>query len=218
MKNPLQIAIENDDADGLARALKDDPSAARRRDDAGLTPLMQALYQHRFDLVEPLRAAAQPLDPWEAAAVGDVARLGALVARDPACAETPAADGMAPLHLAAYFRQPEAARLLLELGADPDLESSNPARLRALHAAAAAGHGGILRLLLERGAEVDAAQHGGWTALMSCAKRGDVELVTLLLDHGADPARQADSGETAADLASDDLPADLRGRLGMAKA
>jgi ankyrin repeat protein len=56
-------------------------------------------------------------------------------------------------------------------------------------------------MLLERGVPADAVQHGGWTALMSAAHRGDEPLVELLLDHGADPLKKADDGRDAVAMA-----------------
>ena len=57
--------------------------------------------------------------------------------------------------------------------------------------------------LLRRGAPVDAAAPDGSTALHLAAACGDVGLVTLLLEHGADPYRQASSGLSPHELATD---------------
>ena len=67
--------------------------------------------------------------------------------------------------------------------------------------------------LIERGADVEAAQHGGYTPLHSAAANGNDELVTLLLDGGADPARLTDDGHTAAALATERGHVDLGRRL-----
>ena len=56
----------------------------------------------------------------------------------------------------------------------------------------------IARLLLEHGADVDAARGPGVTPLMSAAAAGRTECVKLLLEHGADPnARDLPDGRTA---------------------
>jgi uncharacterized protein len=135
---------------------------------------------------------------FEAAAVGRLPRLRELLAREPALANAWAADGFFPLGLACFFRQPEAARLLLEAGADPRAAARNPMRVTALHAVAAARLTEVARLLLDRGAEIDARQQAGYTALHAAAQHGDTELVELLLARGADPALRSDDGLDAA--------------------
>ena len=52
--------------------------------------------------------------------------------------------------------------------------------------AAANGHIAAVRLMLERGADVNARERA--TALHEAALRGDRDLVEMLLDHGADPS------------------------------
>jgi ankyrin repeat protein len=47
------------------------------------------------------------------------------------------------------------------------------------------------------GADVDAQQSGGYTALHSAARHGDVAMVRVLLAHGADPSITAADGRTA---------------------
>jgi ankyrin repeat protein len=44
----------------------------------------------------------------------------------------------------------------------------------------------VAELLLQRGAEVDAGEPDDWTALMWSAWKGDVEVMRVLIDHGAD--------------------------------
>jgi hypothetical protein len=62
--------------------------------------------------------------------------------------------------------------------------------------AAMEGHVGMVRLLLERGAGVNATTIEGDTALHYAARRGREEVVSLLLSSGADPSRIA-AGWTA---------------------
>ncbi len=56
---------------------------------------------------------------------------------------------------------------------------------RPLTLAAAYGHTDIVRVLLEAGAEVNAEDFTGWTALHAGSFAGDVETVSLLLNRGA---------------------------------
>lgn len=57
--------------------------------------------------------------------------------------------------------------------------------IRPLTLAAAYGHADIVRVLLEHGAEVNAEDFTGWTALHAGSFTGDSETVSLLLDRGA---------------------------------
>ena len=56
---------------------------------------------------------------------------------------------------------------------------------RPLILAAAAGHSETVKLLLEAGADVNAEDCTGWTALHAGAYGGNVEVVSLLLQYGA---------------------------------
>ena len=51
-----------------------------------------------------------------------------------------------------------------------------------------------VRLLLERGAEVNAKTKDGTTALVTAARRGNTDSVKLLLAHGADPKASGNDG------------------------
>lgn len=60
--------------------------------------------------------------------------------------------------------------------------------------ASGAGCSGAVRLLVERGAAVDAEGPGGVTALMIAAQNGHEDLVSWLLEAGADPDRRDAKG------------------------
>jgi ankyrin repeat protein len=57
---------------------------------------------------------------------------------------------------------------------------------RPLILAAAKGHQEMVELLLDRGAQVNAADYTGWTPLHAAIYGGHAEVVQLLLDRGAD--------------------------------
>ena len=92
-------------------------------------------------------------------------------------------------------------RLLLARGADARVRTKTGET--ALMEAAIRGDVAGAKLLLEKGAEVNAVDHRGYTALLLAAQYdGDApELVRLLLAHGADLNAEAE-GETALSLAS----------------
>jgi ankyrin repeat protein len=114
---------------------------------------------------------------------GDVNALAEILKKEPGLARERVASGGTGLHLA--VRHPDALRLLLEHGADPntrdDRDNASP-----LHFAAAHGNAEAVRLLLDAGSDVhgagDAHQGGviGWAA-----RRNNQAVVDILVERGA---------------------------------
>src|SRR6185295_2312672 len=114
---------------------------------------------------------------------GDVAALRALLAIDPTLARERVAGGTTGLHQA--VRHPEAVRVLLEHGADPNLRDTGD-NASALHFAVATGILETVRLLLDAGADVHGAGdlHNG-EVIGWAAREGNDAVVDLLLQRGA---------------------------------
>jgi ankyrin repeat protein len=119
------------------------------------------------------------------------------------------------LEAAMIGKQSQAMKLLIEHGADPSYV--NPQRTALLVNAIMLGHNDEARLLLESGADADVSGYyriyqgytmdWQWTPLMASSYQGDVGLVQLIIDKGADINRQgfsvsAADPETAADIAA----------------
>jgi TolB-like protein len=79
-----------------------------------------------------------------------------------------------------------AVKALLDAGKNPNETKSGYSGLTALHQAAANSQVGTAKLLIERGANVNAKAALG-TPLHYAALTGQAEMVKLLLDSGADP-------------------------------
>lgn len=92
-----------------------------------------------------------------------------------------APNGNTALMMAAFQKNKPAVLAILEKGAQV-----NRPGWTALHYAAAAGDLGIMKLLLERFAYIDAESPTGTTPLMLAAREGQEEAVQLLLEEGAD--------------------------------
>ena len=70
-----------------------------------------------------------------------------------------------------------------------------------LHYAASGGHTGIMRLLLDESAYIDAESPNGTTPLMMAARYGNSNAVQLLMDEGADINLKNQLGLSAIDFA-----------------
>jgi ankyrin repeat protein len=75
----------------------------------------------------------------------------------------------------------------------------------AMTLAAKYGHTDVVSLFLGFGAKVDVPNKFGMTALMRTVGRGHLEVVKLLIEHGADPLRKSEDGRNAFDYAKDAL-------------
>ena len=95
----------------------------------------------------------------------------------------------------------QSARLLLDAGADIDAVALNPTKVTPLHSALAGPGTEVARLLVERGANVNARQQDGFTPLAEAAQKGDGLMVDFLLAHGARRNNTFDDGRTAASIA-----------------
>jgi uncharacterized protein len=98
--------------------------------------------------------------------------------------------------LAAIAGDLEACERLIERGAQLDKAGWTP-----LHYAASGPEPRIVRLLLDRGATIDAEAPNGSTALMLAAQHGPEASIELLLARGADTRRRNQRGLQAIDLA-----------------
>jgi ankyrin repeat protein len=118
-----------------------------------------------------------------ACSAGNVDALRELLRNDPDLARERIAGGTSGLHLA--VRHPDALRVLIEHGADPNMRDAGD-NASALHFAAALGNLESVRILLDAGADV----HGtgdvhkgdviGWAA-----GTGNEAVIELLLERGA---------------------------------
>jgi uncharacterized protein len=194
-------AMESGDLDAVRRIASEDPAVVVAPGSDGLSSVMWARYRDRADLLEILLSVALELDVFEAAAVGRADRVRELLAADPGLASAWSADGFTPLHLAVFFGQAEAAKVILERGADVTAVSRNGMTVQPLHSAAAGGYRHTVGVLLDAGAPIDAVSHGGFSALHDAAQNGSLDIVELLLERGADPSLTDERGRTARDLA-----------------
>lgn len=125
----------------------------------------------------------------EAAAEGRLDTIRALIARGvPVDGTGP--EGGTPLASAILAGQVEAARVLLESGAEPTSE--------AMQLAMRHDNWQILKALIEAGGNPDVrGQWDGRSLLELATEREDIETVRFLLEHGADPTGVTNRGPLA---------------------
>ena len=151
-------AVKRGDRDDVRATLAEDPAMARGSDDTGDTALHRAAEMGDLEMMKELMAAG---------AAVDAAR----------------ADGFRPVHCALHRggksqeKAVDAARFLLKHGAE-----------YTIYLAAVFGDAESVRAALQRDrSQANHTDTQWWRPITAAARRGDLEMVKLLLDHGADP-------------------------------
>ncbi len=189
-------AVQQGQLADVQQALQAQPALAAARDENGISAVMLAAYYGQMPLARLLAGLRTDLDLFEASVVGDVQRVRALLAQNPAQMNAFSADGFQALGFAVFFGQTEAARCLVEQGAEVNSPSRNGQRVPPLNSAAAGGNLAAVRLLLEHGADPNLRQAGGFVALHNAAQNGQLEMIELLLAQGAEVNPRAENGQT----------------------
>ena len=211
----LLEAVKAGDAARVHALLALDAALANARAASGESALLLSVYYGHPELADPLLAAGATCNLFEASALGLLDRVAGLAEAEPGLIGSYSHDGFTPLHLAAFFGHLEVARYLLGRDADANAVATNTTfahGVTPLHSAIARGGPGIVRVLLDAGADVSLRNGVGRTPIFEAAFNGDVEAARMLLDAGADPNPTADNGETPLSVALDrrhELVADL---------
>ncbi len=150
----LHVAVENGRTDVASLLLEAgaDPNHPSDMYD-GWTPMLLAAGRESRELVDLLRSHGAQVDAWEAAALGDLARLSEIVARDPGVVRERRANQAPPLHFAATV---EVAAFLVAHGADLDALNKYGASAARSAAYGRRTRRPIARFLMERSGEADA--------------------------------------------------------------
>ena len=206
-------AVDAGDAEAIRTLIRNrvDIVDAQRMD--GLSVLLHAMYLGKWELVDIIAPIHPGLDVFESAALGRASRIKHLTTTNILLLGKRTPDGWTALHLAAFFGQIEAARMLIDKGADVNARSENEMANCPLHSAAAGDHYMVCELLIANGADVNATQEGGFTALMEAATHGDRGLCELLLRRGSNRTMKSAAGKTAAELAAEAGHEELAGTL-----
>jgi ankyrin repeat protein len=186
--------------------LIDKAANVNARDISGITPLHLAYGQGNVDVVKILidRGAsiksvtdekrnvlhyAVTSDQWNRDEMKNLVEIGVGV-------NLQDAEGITPLHLAAFHLRPENVRLLLDYGADVNLKCNR--KRSALHYAATAEYSNrqVIDLLISRGIDVNAQDISGESALHLASDVGQYGNLKALLSAGANPHALTHRGRT----------------------
>ncbi|MEJ2719445.1 MAG: ankyrin repeat domain-containing protein [Deltaproteobacteria bacterium] len=129
--------------------------------------------------------------------------------RTPASSSSDSAKNQALIEAAKTGRVKEVVRLL-KTGANMQA-SDKKYRMTPLMWACHKNHPEVVKVLLDRGADVNARYGNPQTPLMKAAREGNLEIVRLLLKHGAEVNAKSDIGDTPLHLAA------WKGHLDVAK-
>jgi ankyrin repeat protein len=152
-------AVREGDVAAVRRLLADDPSLAVAQDARRRTPLHYAASRGLTEIADALIGVGADVDAQEF-------------------------ELHTPLHWAAVSAEREMAELLVARGADLEINNDYN-RTPLLLVARESGSAEVAAVLLDAGADVNAADRYGATSLELAAWRGYRSLVELLLDRGA---------------------------------
>jgi cytohesin len=136
-----------------------------------------------------------------AAIRGDMALLRSLLQQPMTGINTKDGIGETALFAAVCHDQLEAATLLLESNADPNINCSNS--WTALHAVARSGNRALATLLLSWNADTAVVDTTGWSPLHVSSLYGTNAIAEILLDANANPNARANDDRTALHTAVD---------------
>lgn len=210
-------AAARGDLPTVRRLLEADPGLAAAPNMLGSTAVHAAYYCGHTDIVELLIPRYRPLDGFLAAELGAISELLDWLRKDAALVTERNAGGATALHGACYWGSLDAARILLDHGADVNTATTDTfLQIHPLGCAVATPDVvnpsqdeavvlSLVELLLDRGADVNARRRDGMTALHSAAYRGHLSVIRCLLKAGADPMIRAhdDAGAHGGQLPAD---------------
>jgi hypothetical protein len=192
----LETAVKAGDRATVQTILQANPKLANALDQNRLSLVLTATYHHEPEIAQLLVDTGAELSIFSAAAIGNLEAVQAFGQEWDGYVHEYNTDGFTALQLACFFGQPEIALWLLAQGADVNAVARNPMKITPLHATAANGNLALLRVLLEKGADVNARQQSDFTPLHEAAHANNPAMIQLFLEFGADRTLVNEDGRT----------------------
>jgi len=192
-------AIKKGNSARVTELLKQQPWLIKASYRNGITPVLLAVYAKHPEIAESLIATGIEPNIFEAAATGRVERVRALLKQNPELIHAWSPDGWTALHL--NFNHLDVAKVLIDAGADLNLNSRNKLNATPLQGAAANNWIDLARLYLARGANVNCRSEEGGSPLHEAAGNGFVEFAGLLIEKGANVNQKDDNSKTPLTIA-----------------
>jgi len=156
-------------------------SSARAAAEADNVPLLRTIFDAHGSAVCGSKHPDDLTTLHFAAAAGSLKAVCFLLS-DAVGADVNAArnNNFTPLHAAAMSGQSEVCRVLLEMGALPNVQTA-PQGYVPLHSAAWAGHTDAIEVLLRAGARTDLLNYRGETPAQTALRQGESDAANRLL-------------------------------------
>lgn len=192
MKTPLICAAAAGGLSAIKLLLKKKASI-RRVDDAGLTALHWAAYNGHREIVEILSSRKISLTTVDSksrtalhsACMNSQFDAVEILLRKHVPLEAKCQAGLTALHYACLANSVEISRLLLMSSADIEAPIEAQLHRRPVHIAAIQGSMGLLNLLCDKGANMEARDSLGYRALGAASRAGHAAAVQNLLNRGS---------------------------------
>jgi len=192
-------AIKKGDSGRVSELLKQQPALIKASNPRGITPVLYAIYAKHPEIAESFIATGIELNIFEAVATRRIDLVRELLKKNPSLIHAWSADGWTALHL--NFNNLEMAKLLIDSGADLNLNSRNKLNATPLQGAAANNWIDLAKLYLFRGANVNCRSEEGGSPLHEAAGNGFLEFAKLLVENGANVNQKDDNGKTPLTIA-----------------
>ncbi|QBQ41610.1 ankyrin repeat domain-containing protein [Sphingobacterium psychroaquaticum] len=199
----LEEYIETGNHHDLEILLVNAPELLREKTSHDISPLLLACYYHKEQVIKTILNHLTTITVHEACAIGLTQQVELMVQQKPDVIDELSSHGFTPLGIATHFGQEQVVRLLLAKHADPNISSQNGYHVYPLHTAITGKFDTISKMLVEGGAAVNVVQSSRITPLHLAAQQGNIEMIILLLENGADISIKTDTGLYASDLAQE---------------